>query len=211
MGGSGAPVREPFARIESAALLVPRNDIDTDRIIPARFLKAVGREGLGEHLFADWSRREDGSPDPSFPLNRSDAAGRGILVTGHNFGCGSSREHAVWALMARGVRVVVAGSFADIFRNNALKNGLLPVQVGADRLEALVRTLEADPDATLTVDLETQVLGLPDGSEVRFEVDQFARRMLLEGTDELGYLLARAAEIEAYERRHSAPISTLAR
>ncbi len=207
-GGSGATDRQPFGRIVSAAVVIPRNDIDTDQIVPARFLKAVGSEGFGELLFADWRYAEDGSPRPDFVLNRPKAAGRRILVSGHNFGCGSSREHAVWALVAWGLQVIIAGSFADIFRSNALKNGLLPLRVDADRLVTLERMLEADPEAPLTVDLESQTLGLPDGSEFRFEVDPFARRMLLEGTDELGYLLARSAEIDAYERRHPAPIST---
>jgi 3-isopropylmalate/(R)-2-methylmalate dehydratase small subunit len=203
--------REPFMRIVSAAVVIAHNDIDTDRIIPARYLKAVDREGFGELLFADWRHTEDGSSRPASALDRPEAAGRRILVSGHNFGCGSSREHAVWALMAWGFRVVVAGSFADIFTSNALKNGLLPVRVSEERLQALDAMLEADPDAQLTVDLERQVLGLPDGSELRFEVDPFSRRMLLDGTDELGYLLARGAEIDAYEKRHPAPISTLPR
>ena len=203
--------REPFTRVVSAAVVIGRNDIDTDQIVPARFLKAVDRERLDERLFCDWRYAADGSARPDFPLNRVEATGRRILVSGHNFGCGSSREHAVWALMAWGFRVVVAGSFADIFTSNALKNGLLPVRVDAERLVVIERMLEADPDAQLTVDLESQTLGLPDGSEVAFEVDPFARRMLLKGTDELGYLLARTAEIDAYEGRHPAPISTLPR
>jgi 3-isopropylmalate/(R)-2-methylmalate dehydratase small subunit len=203
--------REPFTRVVSAAIVIAHNDIDTDRIIPARYLKAVGREGFGELLFADWRHAEDGSSRPASALDRPEAAGWRILVSGHNFGCGSSREHAVWALMAWGFRVVVAGSFADIFTSNALKNGLLPVRVSDERLEALGAMLAADPDAQLTVDLEGQVLGLPDGSEIGFDVDPFARRMLLDGTDELGYLLARGAEIDAYEQRHPAPISTLPR
>ena len=206
-----ATTREPFTRVVSPAVVIAHNDIDTDRIIPARYLTAVGREGFGELLFADWRHAEDGSSRPASALDRPGAAGRRILVSGHNFGCGSSREHAVWALMAWGFRVVVAGSFADIFTSNALKNGLLPVRVDADRLEGIGTMLEADPDAELTVDLESQVLGLPDGSEIAFEVDPFARRMLLDGTDELGYLLARSAEIDAYEERHPAPISTLPR
>jgi 3-isopropylmalate/(R)-2-methylmalate dehydratase small subunit len=203
--------REPFTRVVSAAVVIPRNDIDTDQIVPARFLKAVGSEGFGELLFADWRYAEDGSPRPDFVFNRPGVAGRRVLVAGHNFGCGSSREHAVWALVAWGFRVIVAGSFADIFRSNALKNGLLPVRVDADRLVAIERMLEAAPEAHLTVDLERQTLGVPDGSEIGFEVDPFSRRMLLDGTDELGYLLARAAEIDTYERRHPAPVSTLPR
>jgi 3-isopropylmalate/(R)-2-methylmalate dehydratase small subunit len=198
---------EPVRTVVSAAVLLPRNDIDTDQIIPARFLKAVTRDGLGEELFADWRREPDGAPRPEFPLNQPGMAGRQILVAGLNFGCGSSREHAVWALSSAGFRVVIAGSFADIFRNNALKNGLLPVAVDHGRLASLHSLLEREPDVSLAVDLERQTLTLPD-AEVAFEVDPFARRMLLDGTDELGYLLSLEPQVAAYERRHPARVST---
>jgi len=177
--------------------LVPlvRDNIDTDQIIPARFLKAVGRDGLGQHLFADWRAAE-----ADFPLARPEMAGRQVLLAGDNFGCGSSREHAPWALRGWGFRAIVATSFADIFRANALKNGLLPIAVGADVHARLRAATTRDPDVTVKVDLGRAVLTLPDGSEVEFPIDPFAQQMLLAGTDELGYLLAHADQIAAYER-----------
>ena len=201
--------REPFSSVTSAAVPLPRNDIDTDQIIPARFLKTVNRAGLGDQLFFDWRYLPNGEPNPDFVLNQPEMAGRAILVAGDNFGCGSSREHAPWALMAWGVRAVVSSSFADIFRNNALKNGLLPIQVTAEELGRIGSLLEADPAAQLTVDLEAQQLHLPDGSTLPFEVDAFARRMILDGTDELGYLLGHQPDLEAYEASHPPRISTL--
>jgi 3-isopropylmalate/(R)-2-methylmalate dehydratase small subunit len=201
--------REPFRSVTSAAVPMPRNDIDTDQIIPARFLKTTNREGLGDQLFNDWRYLADGSPDPEFVLNRPEMAGRAILVAGDNFGCGSSREHAPWALTAWGIRAVISSSFADIFRSNALKNGLLPVAVPPQELERIGGILQAEPDADLTVDLEASELHLPDGSVIGFDVDAFARRMILDGTDELGYLLAHEPQIEAYEASHPPRISTL--
>ncbi len=205
---SGPGVHEPFSRVVSAAVLLPRDNVDTDQVIPARFLKTIDRSGLADHLFADWRYAEDGTPLPDFPLNRPGSDGRRILVAGDNFGCGSSREHAPWALVDWGFRVVVASSFADIFRANALKNGLLPVQVSSAELGTITNLVESDPGARLTVDLETGSLRLPDGSAIAFSIDPFARRMLLDGTDELGYLLAQMDAITAYEQRHAAPIST---
>jgi 3-isopropylmalate/(R)-2-methylmalate dehydratase small subunit len=202
--------REPFVTLTSAVVPLPRANVDTDQIIPARFLKTVNRAGLGEQLFNDWRYAADGSPDPTFVLNRPEMAGRSILLAGDNFGCGSSREHAPWALMAWGVRAVVSSSFADIFRNNALKNGLLPVAVPPDELAALFRLVEADADATLTVDLTAQELRLPDGRTIAFAIDGFARRMILDGTDELGYLLGLEPQIAAYEAAHPARVDTLA-
>jgi 3-isopropylmalate/(R)-2-methylmalate dehydratase small subunit len=201
--------REPFRSVTSAAIPMSRNDIDTDQIIPARFLKTTNREGLGEQLFCDWRYLADGSPNPEFVLNRPEMAGRSILVAGDNFGCGSSREHAPWALMAWGIRAVISSSFADIFRNNALKNGLLPIAVPPQELERIGGILEAEPDAELTVDLEANEVRLPDGSEIPFDVDAFARRMILDGTDELGYLLALEPQISAYEAAHPPRVSTL--
>ncbi len=201
--------REPFSAVTSAAVPLPRNDIDTDQIIPARFLKTVNRAGLGDQLFYDWRYLEDGSPNPDFVINRPEMAGRAILVAGDNFGCGSSREHAPWALTAWGIRAVVSSSFADIFRSNALKNGLLPVAVSAADLDRINAALAADPTAELTVDLEASELRLPDGTAIGFSVDAFARRMILDGTDELGYLLAREADLAAYEAAHPPRISTL--
>jgi 3-isopropylmalate/(R)-2-methylmalate dehydratase small subunit len=202
--------REPFRSVESAAIPLPRNDIDTDQIIPARFLKTTNRAGLGDQLFFDWRYTEDGSPNPSFVLNRPEMTGRQILVSGDNFGCGSSREHAPWALTAWGFRAVVSSSFADIFRNNALKNGLLPVAIAPEELARVFSIIEAHPDAELVIDLEASELRLPDGSAIGFDVDPFARKMLLAGTDELGYLLSLEPQLEAYEAAHPPRISTLA-
>ncbi len=201
--------RQPFSRVESSAVLLARDNVDTDQIIPARFLKTIDRAGLAKNLFADWRYAEDGSPRPDFVLNQPGSAGRQILVAGDNFGCGSSREHAPWALVEWGLRAVIASSFADIFRSNALKNGLLPIEVAPEELRRITQLLEAHPDLELTVDLEAQQLGLPDGSEIGFTVDAFARRMLLDGTDELGYLLAHADAMSAHEAEHPAPVSTV--
>jgi len=203
-------VSEPFSSVTSAAVPMPRNDIDTDQVIPARFLKTVNREGLADQLFFDWRYLADGSPNPAFVLNRPEMAGRQILVAGDNFGCGSSREHAPWALTAWGIRAVVSSSFADIFTSNALKNGLLPVAVPPEELGRIGSILEAEPEAELTVDLEASELRLPDGSVIPFNIDSFARRMILDGTDELGYLLAHESQLEAYEAAHPPRISTLA-
>ena len=194
---------EPFSVVRSAVVPLLRNDIDTDQIIPARFLKTVNRAGLADQLFNDWRA------DPSFVLNDPAMAGRQILLAGDNFGCGSSREHAPWALTAWGFRAVVSSSFADIFRNNALKNSLLPVAVQPDELVELERLVAAHPDAELIVDLEAQELRKPDGSSLSVSIDPFARRMLLAGTDELGYLLSLEPQIAAYEASHPARISTL--
>jgi 3-isopropylmalate/(R)-2-methylmalate dehydratase small subunit len=201
--------REPFTTLASAVVPLPRANVDTDQIIPARFLKTVNREGLGDQLFCDWRYRADGTPDPAFVLNGPEMAGRSILLAGDNFGCGSSREHAPWALMAWGIRVVVSSSFADIFRNNALKNGLLPVAVPPEALTSVFRLVEADGAAALTVDLEDQELRLPDGTAIGFAIDPFARRMILDGTEELGYLLGLEPEIAAYEAAHPPRVSTL--
>jgi 3-isopropylmalate/(R)-2-methylmalate dehydratase small subunit len=201
--------REPFTTLVSAVVPLERANVDTDQIIPARFLKTVNRDGLGEQLFCDWRYRADGTPDPAFVLNRPEMAGRAILLAGDNFGCGSSREHAPWALMAWGIRAVVSSSFADIFRNNALKNGLLPVAIAAGDMAAVFRLVEADPAAALTVDLEAQELRLPNGTAIGFAIDPFARRMILDGTDELGYLLRLEPEIAAYEAAHPPRVDTL--
>ena len=202
--------RDPFVTLTSAVVPMPRTDIDTDQVIPARFLKTVDRSGLGDQLFADWRYLPDGSPNPEFVLNRAEMSGRSILLAGDNFGCGSSREHAPWALMAWGFRAVISSSFADIFRNNALKNGLLPIEVPPEELGRLFAMVDADPSARITVDLENQELELANGSSIAFHIDGFARRMILEGTDELGYLLSLEPRIAAYEADHPPRISTLA-
>jgi 3-isopropylmalate/(R)-2-methylmalate dehydratase small subunit len=194
---------EKFTPFTSKAVLLPVNDIDTDQIIPARFLKTTNKAGLGEQLFADWRYNPDGSPKPGFPLNNPELRDAQILVAGDNFGCGSSREHAPWALVDYGFRAVVATSFADIFRNNSLKNGLLPVVVDTKVCAVLVRSLTQDPTARLTVDLEKQQLSLPDGSVTQFTINPFARTCLLNGVDELGYLLSFEEQISAYESRQA--------
>ena len=201
---------EPFTRLKAVVAPLNRPNVDTDQIIPKQFLKRIERTGYGPYLFFDWRYLADGSPNPEFILNRPEMAGRNVLLAGDNFGCGSSREHAPWALMAWGIRAVVSSSFADIFRNNALKNGLLPIVVSPERLADLFRLVEADPGTPITVDLEAQELRLPDGTAIGFEVDGFARRMILDGTDELGYLLSLEDQLAAYEAAHPPRVSTLA-
>jgi 3-isopropylmalate/(R)-2-methylmalate dehydratase small subunit len=183
----------------TVALLI--DDVDTDQVIPARFLKGTARSGWGEHLFADRRYDAQGRPRPEFPLNHPEAKGARVLVAGRNFGCGSSREHAVWALQGFGFQAVIAPSFADIFRGNALKNGLLPVAVGDAAYERLVSA----PGSAVTVDLERQTLTLADGSEERFPIDPFARYCLLNGIDELQFLVGQEQAIAAYERRTGSP------
>jgi len=177
------------------------NDIDTDQIIPARFLKVTDKAGLGQALFSDWRYQGDGKPRPEFVLNQPAAQGAAVLVAGDNFGCGSSREHAPWALAGFGFRAVIATSFADIFRNNALKNGLLPVVVTPEVHAEILRRLEKEPEAELAIDLAAQTLTLPDGRAVSFPVDPFSRTCLLQGVDELGYLLRFESQIAGFERR----------
>ncbi len=192
-----------FNSLRSRMVVLPKDDVDTDQIIPARFLKVTDKLGLGEKLFSDWRYDEGGAPRPDFPLNRPDAAGCQVLVAGSNFGCGSSREHAPWALCGFGFRAVIARSFADIFRGNALKNGLLPIQVEADVQAALVAARQANPAVEVAVDLESRALTLPDGRVISFAVDEFARRCLLSGQDELAYLLSHSEAIAKYESARS--------
>ncbi|MBK9516673.1 MAG: 3-isopropylmalate dehydratase small subunit [Anaeromyxobacter sp.] len=189
-----------FTTLTARAVVLPVNDIDTDQIIPARFLKTTDKLGLGKSLFADWRYLADGSPKPDFVLNQPGAAGAQVLVAGDNFGCGSSREHAPWALTGFGFRVVVSTSFADIFKNNALKNGLIPVTVDAATHAELLAALAKDPAATVAIDLAAQTVTLPGGRAVRFPIDAFSRTCLLEGVDELGYILKHEARIAAHER-----------
>jgi 3-isopropylmalate/(R)-2-methylmalate dehydratase small subunit len=196
-----------FTTLTARAALLPVNDIDTDQIIPARFLKTTDKAGLGKSLFADWRYEADGTPKPGFVLNQPGAAGAQVLVAGDNFGCGSSREHAPWALTGFGFRAVVATSFADIFRNNALKNGLLPVAVDAAAHAELLAALAADPSAELSIDLATRTLALPGGRTVTFPIDEFSRTCLLEGVDELGWILKHEASIAAFERRAAGSVA----
>jgi 3-isopropylmalate/(R)-2-methylmalate dehydratase small subunit len=188
--------------------VLPAENVDTDQIIPARFLKTIGRRGLGEHLFADWRVDEKGVARPEFPLNTPGAGDSAILVAGHNFGCGSSREHAPWALLDYGFRAVISTGFADIFRNNALKTGLLPVALTPFAHAALLEQLAESPRALVRIDLETQTATLPDGTSHAFAVDPFARHCLLNGVDELGFLLGQDAAIAAYESTHPSHVCT---
>jgi 3-isopropylmalate/(R)-2-methylmalate dehydratase small subunit len=201
----------PYRTFTSAVIPLPAENVDTDQIVPARYLKATDKDGLAEALFHDWRYTEDGRlKDPPFVLDRPEMAGRAILLAGDNFGAGSSREHAPWALTVHGIRAILSTSFADIFKSNSLKNGLLPIVVEAERHRQLFELLAADPDAELTVDLEAQVVHLPGDEDLPFAVDSFARTMLLEGTDELGYLLGRSTEIAAWEAGHPARVDTRA-
>ena len=188
---------QPLTTLRSRTVVLPEANIDTDRIIPARFLTTTTRAGLGTHLFADWRYDMHGAPRPDFPLNQPDAAGCHILVAGRNFGCGSSREHAPWALVGHGFRAVISTEIADIFRSNALKNGLLPVVVD----ERTGAWLMEHPGAEVALDVASATLTLPTGACVPFPLEAFARHCLIEGVDELGFLLARRAEIEAFEHR----------
>jgi len=191
-----------FTRVESRAVVLAVDSIDTDQIIPARYLRTVSRVGLGDHLFHDWRYDADGRPIADFVLNRPEARGAAILVGGLSFGCGSSREHAAWALGEFGFRAVIALSFADIFRQNALKNGIVPVVVPPDAHAELLARLARDPAAVVTVDLVSRSVTLPGGASVVFPIDAFARECLLNGVDELGYVLAQEERITAYERQH---------
>jgi 3-isopropylmalate/(R)-2-methylmalate dehydratase small subunit len=188
---------EPIRTIVARTVVLDRDDVDTDQIVPARFLKVTAKEGLGKVLFADWRFGADGKPRPEFVLNKPEATDAHVLVVGQNFGCGSSREHAPWALRDFGFRAIVAGSFADIFRNNALKNGLLPVAVPED----VRRRLVSEPGMEVKVDLDERTLRLADGTTSSFPVPPFARYCLLEGVDELSFLLAQEAAIAAHEER----------
>lgn len=185
-----------FAALTSRYVRLNLDEVDTDQIIPARFLKVTERTGLGASLFADWRYAPDGKPRADFPLNHPEAKGAQVLLVGRNFGCGSSREHAPWALAGFGFRAVLGTSFADIFRQNALKNGLLPVAVDTATHQAL---LAAPADATVTIDLADRTLLLPGGARVTFPIERFDQLCLLEGTDELGYLLSFDAQISAFE------------
>jgi 3-isopropylmalate/(R)-2-methylmalate dehydratase small subunit len=190
---------EQFTNFTSRVVAIPSNDIDTDQIIPARFLKVTDKSGLGAALFSDWRYNADGSPRPDFVLNTPAARGVQILLAGDNFGCGSSREHAPWALTGFGFRAVISTSFADIFCNNALKNGLLPIVVDEETHAELTQLVDRTPDAELAVDLPAQTLTLPGGRKVSFPIDAFSKTCLLKGTDELGYIMSFESAIAAHE------------
>jgi len=193
---------EKFLSLHSKVVILPNDNIDTDQIIPARYLKTTSKTGLGENLFADWRYKADGTPVADFPLNQPGATKAQILLTGDNFGCGSSREHAPWALAAFGFRAVISTSFADIFRNNALKNGLLPVQVDPDTHKAMFAMIRSYPQAEFTINLENQIIIWSEGKEAHFPIDKFSKNCLLQGVDELGFILSMDQNISAYETAH---------
>jgi 3-isopropylmalate/(R)-2-methylmalate dehydratase small subunit len=197
---------EKFTAFESRMVLIARDNIDTDQIIPARFLKTISKVGLGDQLFCDWRYNADGTPKPDFVLNKPESKSRQVLLAGDNFGCGSSREHAPWALTQYGFRAVISTSFADIFKNNSLKNSLLPIVVPADVHAELLK----NPEQPVKIDLAAQTLTLASGRKVEFPVDGFAKHCLLEGIDELGYILQQAPAIAAFEASHPARIDTRA-
>jgi 3-isopropylmalate/(R)-2-methylmalate dehydratase small subunit len=196
-------VAQPFRMFRSKVVPMPAENVDTDQIVPARYLKVTDKQGLAEALFRDWRFEPDGSlKDPPFVLDQPEMAGRRILLVGDNFGAGSSREHAAWALTAFGVRAILSTSYADIFRSNSLKNGVLPIVVDPSTHARLFELLASEPDAELTIDLAEQGILLPDGTTIDFDIDPFAKRMILAGTDELGYLLSKEAELEVWEAAH---------
>jgi 3-isopropylmalate/(R)-2-methylmalate dehydratase small subunit len=200
---------EPIKKFSGRTAPLPMNDIDTDQIIPARYLKVTDKSGLGAACFEDWRYNSDGSPKPEFPLNKPEYKGAKVLIGGHNFGCGSSREHAPWALMGAGFQAVISTYFADIFNGNALKNGLLPIVVDEATHQQLVSLSQEDPSVEVTVDLETQTLTLPDGRPVSFPIDGFSRYCLLNGVDQLGFLYGLDDHISAYEGTHPARVQTV--
>jgi 3-isopropylmalate/(R)-2-methylmalate dehydratase small subunit len=200
---------EAFRSFASKVVPLPAENVDTDQIVPARYLKVTDKLGLAEALFRDWRFEEDGSKkEPRFVIDRPEMEGRKILLAGDNFGCGSSREHAPWALRSWGIQAIFSTSFADIFQNNALKNGVLPITVDPETHGRLFDLLEQDPDAELRIDLAEQGVLLPDGTTIDFDVDPFAKMMLLAGTDEIGYVLAKDAEIAAWEAVHPPRVDT---
>src|SRR5512146_48556 len=200
---------EPFRGFASKVVPLAAENVDTDQIVPARYLKMTDRVGLADALFRDHRFNEDGSlKDPPFVLDRPGMTGRKVLLAGDNFGTGSSREHAPWALAAWGIRAVLTTSFADIFNANSLKNGVLPIRVDPETHRRLFELIEADPDAELRVDLAEQGILLPDGSTIDFDIDPFSKMMLLAGTDEIGYVLAKDEAISGWEAAHPAPVDT---
>jgi 3-isopropylmalate/(R)-2-methylmalate dehydratase small subunit len=191
-----------FTRLTAIAAPLPMANVDTDKIIPSRFLKTIKRTGLGKHLFDPLRYRADGEEDPEFVLNRTPWRKAGVLVAGDNFGCGSSREHAPWALMDFGISCVIAPSFGDIFYNNSLKNGLLPIRLPRLVCEQLMEDAALGGNARLTIDLEQQVVVRPNGEEIPFEIDPFRKHLMLDGLDDIGQTMALAPAIEGFEERH---------
>ncbi len=201
---------EKFTPFRSRVVVMRQDNIDTDQVIPARFLKKTDKTGWGDLLFYDWRYDAEGQPKPDFVLNQDWAKSAQVLLGGDNFGCGSSREHAPWSLTQYGFRAILSTSFADIFKSNALKNSLLPIVISPEVHKKLFATLEANPEATVHIDLESQSLTLPDASQVEFAVDAFSKTCLLDGVDELGFLLKQEAAIAAYEAQRSFSLNTLA-
>ena len=195
---------QPFTTLTGVAAPLPMANVDTDKIIPARFLKSISRSGFGKNLFANMRYREDGSENPDFVLNRPPYRNAEILIAHENFGCGSSREHAPWALLDFGIRCVIAPDFADIFHNNCFKNGILPVRLPREVCDKLMDDARLGANARLTVDLERQVVVRPNGEEIPFEVDAFRRHLLLSGLDDIGQTLQHASAIDAFEAKRRA-------
>ncbi len=201
---------KPFTNFESRMAPLPINNVDTDQIIPARFLKTTSKIGLDKQLFNDWRYDAQGNPNADFVINRPETQGAQVLLAGDNFGCGSSREHAPWALTQFGFRAVISTSFADIFKQNSLKNSLLPIVVPADVQAELFAAVAADPGATVKIDLPNQTLTTPSGRAVEFPVDGFSKHCLVEGVDELGYILQQEDRIAAFEAKRVGSINALA-
>lgn len=199
---------KPITTFSAQLAPLPINDIDTDQIIPARFLKTIDKQGLGQQAFYDWRYQADGTPNADFVLNQPAYNQAQIIVAGHNFGCGSSREHAPWALIGMGMKAIISTEFADIFRNNALKNGLLPITVDGETHRQLISLAQEDPQTQITIDLAQQSLQLPDGRKVHFPIDAFSKECLLKGIDQLGYLLNLEASISEYEASYSQRVNT---
>jgi 3-isopropylmalate/(R)-2-methylmalate dehydratase small subunit len=192
---------QPFTTLSATAAPLRAENVDTDQIIPARFLTAVTKEGMGDGLFYAWRYQPDGTPKPDFVLNRPECGGAEILIAGRNFGSGSSREHAVWALTDYGFRAVITPGFGDIFYNNSLKSGLLPVALPEESVNMLLDLVEEEPETRIEIDLENQAVVLPDGQRLPFQIDGFRKMCLLQGVDDLGYLLSKEAAIAAFEAR----------
>lgn len=199
---------EPINKVTGKIAPLPINDIDTDQIIPARFLKTTDKQGLGKQAFFDWRYNADGTDKADFVLNQPQYQEATVLIAGNNFGCGSSREHAPWALMGMGWKAVVSTEFADIFRSNSLKNGLLPIIVDEETLQQLTSLAQEDPETTVNISLQEQTLELPDGRKVEFPIDEFSKECLLKGVDQMGYLLDLDADITAYEEANVKRVNT---
>jgi 3-isopropylmalate/(R)-2-methylmalate dehydratase small subunit len=200
---------EKFTTLTATMVAIPTENVDTDQIIPARFLKVTDKKGLGDALFHDWRYNADSSPKPEFILNTEQGQQAKILVAGDNFGCGSSREHAPWAIMGYGFQAVISTSLADIFRNNSLKLGLLPIIVDKETHLQLLSLIEEEPDTQITIDLASQTIQLPDGRKVEFPIDTFSKTCILNGIDQLGYLQRHMAAVETYEAAHPDRVNTL--